>query len=52
MSTVDPKSTRRRPGYVTRRGENRHRPIDTEYAGLLDLATALYERRQCEESSE
>jgi hypothetical protein len=52
MSTVDPKSARRRPSYRTRRGENRHRPIDTEHAGLLDLATALYDRRIWEESSE
>jgi hypothetical protein len=52
MSTVDPKSARRRPGYRTRRGENRHRPIDNDYASLLDLATALYERRVWEENPE
>jgi hypothetical protein len=52
MSTVDPRSVRRRRRRNARHGEHRHKPIDREHAGLLDLATALYERRVWEENPE
>jgi hypothetical protein len=52
VSTVDPRSVRRRRGTNPRHGDHRHKPIDREHSGLLELATALYERRMWEENDE
>jgi hypothetical protein len=52
VSTVDRRSVRRRRRHNPHHGDHRYKPIDHEHAGLLDLATALYERRVWEENSE
>jgi hypothetical protein len=49
---VDPRSARRRRTHNARHGDHRHKPMDREHAGLLDLATALHERRVWEENDE